>query len=79
LFTAGTDDAQILKKCQPAGYPESDDDKTDYFADDEISPYSSPCHNNVCDSENDNHNQNLKSMCSLWVVDLSFVLCNVWC
>jgi len=79
LFTAGTDDAQILKKCQPAGYLESDDDERDYFADDEISPFSSPSHNNVCGSENEDHGQNLKGMCSLCLVDLSFLFCNVWC
>lgn len=61
-FFTGTDDAQILKECQSAGYPESEDDESDYFADDEISPCSSPSHNNVCDSENEDHSQNSKSM-----------------
>ncbi|XP_020617935.1 uncharacterized protein LOC110055858 isoform X6 [Orbicella faveolata] len=56
-LTSGTDDAQILKKCQPVGYLESDDDESDYFADDEMSPCSSPSHNNVCDSENEDHSQ----------------------
>lgn len=65
LFTPGTDEAQILKKCQALGYPESDDDKSDYFADDEISPSSSPCHNNVFDSENEARIQNSKGMCNI--------------
>ena len=65
MFTAGTDKAQILKKCQPVGYPESDDDKSDYFADDEISPSSSPCHSNVIDSENEAQSQNSKGMCDI--------------
>ena len=77
LFTAGTDDAQILKKCQPVGYLESDDDESDYFADDEMSPCSSPSHNNMCDSENEDHSQKFMGMCSLCLVDLSFVFCNV--
>lgn len=64
LFTAGTDKAQILKKCQPLGYPESDDDERDYFADDETSPSSSPCHN-VFDSENEAQSQNSKGMCNI--------------
>jgi len=67
FFTADTDEAQTLKKCQPAGHPESDDDESNYFADDEISPCSSP-HNSVCDSENEDHRQNSKSMCSLCLV-----------
>ena len=79
LLTAGTDDAQILKKCQSPSYPESDDDESDYFADDEISPWSSPSHNNVFDSENEDHNQNSKSMCRICLVNLHFVVCNVWC
>ena len=76
MFSAGTDDAQIFKKCHPPGYPESDDDdESDYFADDEILPWSSPSHNNVCDSENEDHSQNLKSMCSICLVNLHcFVL-----
>ena len=62
IFSARTDAAQILKKCQPPSYPESDDDESDYFADDEISPSSSPCCNNASDSENEDHSQISKSM-----------------
>ena len=65
LFTAGADDAQILKKCQPPGYSESDDDESNYFADDEISPGSSSCQNNVCDSENEAQSRNSMSMCNI--------------
>ena len=80
LFTAGGDAAQILEKCQPPGFPESDDDESDYFADDEISLCLSPCHNNASDSENEDHSQISKSMCSIClVIFLHFVLCNVWC
>lgn len=80
MFTADADDVQILKKCRPPGYPESDDDdESDYFADDEISPCSSPSLNKVSDSEHEDHSQNTKSMCRICSVDLRFVLCNVWC
>ena len=81
MFTAGTDEAPILKKCQAPGYPESDDDKSNYFADDEMSPNSSPCHNNVFDSENEAKNQNSKGTCNiilLCFVDLHFLVNNVW-
>ena len=82
MFTVGTDEAQILKKFQATGYPESDDDKSDYFADDEISPSSSPCHNNVFDSENEAQSQTSKGMCNIiliCLVDLHFLVNNVWC
>ena len=76
MFTVGTDEAQILKKFQATGYPESDDDKSDYFADDEISLCSSPCCNNASDSENEDHSQISKSMCSICLVNF-FALCVV--
>ena len=80
LFTAGTDEAPILKKCQAPGYPESDDDKSNYSADDEMSPSSSPCHNNMFDSETEAQSQNSKGMCNiiLCLVDLHFLVNNVW-
>ena len=65
MFTAGIDEAEILKKCEPPDYPENDDDddESDYFADDEISSSSSPRHRNVFDSENEA--QSSKGMCSI--------------
>lgn len=67
LFTAGTEEAQILRQCQPPGYPGSDDDdERDYFADDEISPSSSLCHSNVFDSGNEAQSQNSKGMCIMF-------------
>ena len=64
MFTAGIDEAEILKKCEPPDYPENDDDddESDYFADDEASPSLSPCHSKVFDSENEAQNQNSKGM-----------------
>ena len=81
MFTAGTDEAQILKKCQAPGYPESDDDESDYFADDELSPSLSPCHNDVFDSEKEAQSQNSKGMCNLilCLVHLHSMVCNVCC
>ena len=65
MITAGTDEPQILKECQPPGYPESDDDESDYFADDEISLCSSSWHDIVFDSENEAQSQNSKGVCNV--------------
>lgn len=73
LATAGTDDAQMLKNCQPQS-PESDYNGSDYLADDEMSACSSPSHSEVSDTEHEDHNQNTISMCRIYGW---FVLCHI--
>ena len=61
LATAGTDDAQMLKNCQPPS-PISDYDGSDYLADDELSACSSPSHSELSDTEHEDHSQDTISM-----------------
>ena len=61
LATAGTDDAQMLKNCQPPS-PISDYDSSDYLADDELSACSSPSHSELSDTEHEDHSQDTISM-----------------
>ena len=61
LATAGTDDAQMLKNCQPSS-PISDYDSSDYLADDELSACSSPSHSELSDTEHEDHSQDTISM-----------------
>ena len=77
LVTAGTDDAQALKDWKPTSCPESDDNESDYFADDETSSCSSPSHSEVSDSEPEDYSQNSKGisidyliLILLWVVEI---------
>lgn len=51
MVTAGTEDAQTLKNWQSPSCPDSDDNESDYFADDETSVCSSPSHSEVSDTE----------------------------
>ena len=53
LVTAGNNGAQMLRTWGSTSCPESDDNDSNYFADDETSPYSSPSRNNdVSELEN---------------------------
>lgn len=57
MFTAGTEDTQMMMNWQPSCCPESDNE-SDYFADDEISVCSSPSYSEMSDSEPEDEVQN---------------------
>ena len=64
LATAGTDDAQMLKNCQPC--LQSDHDGSDYLADDEMSACSSPSHSELSDTEHEGNSQDTVGMFGIY-------------
>lgn len=75
MATAGTDDAQMVKNCQPSSL-QSDHDGSDYLADDEMSACSSPSHSELSDTEHEDHNQDTISMFGI-IIWLTCNLCHI--
>ncbi|KAJ7331222.1 hypothetical protein OS493_020004 [Desmophyllum pertusum] len=74
---AGTDDKQVLKDWKPTSCPESDDNESDYFADDETSSCSSPSHREMFDSEPEDCSQNSKDIARIVAEKLCNTIQNV--